>query len=233
MTTQRDDVVFRPPRWISVGLVALGLAVGCGVGFVLDPIGNWVLSTVGDAPGPVRLAMTLPLAWQVPVLTVLGGIVGLALAGQAEEDALTATVGADRVVFTQKKRTRTVPRALVAAVFRDGHDVVVRDPRGRQLARFDARDLDGDAVAAAFSAHGYPWHEADPDDAEFAPWTDGVGTSDGENQALRARRRAVEQKDLAAIEAADDRLGELGLTVRDRPEGQEFRRFDPQNRTNP
>ncbi|WP_068166424.1 YqeB family protein [Rhodococcus phenolicus] len=226
--TNATDIELRPRHWWTIGFVLIGLLLGCGVGFVLNPIGSWVLELLGGVPAPVRIAMTLPLVWQVPVLGVLGGLLGLFVAAEGEKAALKLTVSDDRLIFDQHGHTRVVPRGTISAIFADGKDLVVNGAADRQIVRYKATDISIDAVADALRTHRYPWTGAtDPHEHEYSPWVDGSGeTTEDEDHAFRARRRALEKKDRHDAESALDRLHSFGLVVRDRRGGQEFRRLD-------
>ena len=134
----------------------------------------------------------------------------------------------DRLILDQHGHTRVVPRGAISAIFADGKDFVVDGAEGRQIVRYKATDISIDAAADALRAHRYPWIGAtDPHAHKYSPWIDGNGDStDDEDHAFRARRRALEKKDRQEAEAALERLQSFGLVVRDRQGGQEFRRLD-------
>lgn len=158
--TNATDIELRPRHWWTIGFVLIGLLLGCGVGFVLNPIGSWVLELLGGVPAPVRIAMTLPLVWQVPVLGVLGGLLGglFVAAEGGEKAALKLTVSDDRLIFDQHGHTRVVPpRGTISAIFADGKDLVVNGAADRQIVRYKATDISIDAVADALRTHRYPW----------------------------------------------------------------------------
>ncbi|NMD94055.1 hypothetical protein HF877_01375 [Rhodococcus sp. BL-253-APC-6A1W] len=226
--TNTADIELRPRHGWTIGFVLIGLLLGCGVGFILNPVGSWVLELLGGVPAPVRIAMTLPLVWQVPVLGILGALLGLFIAAEGEKEALKLTVSDDRLILDQHGHTRVVPRGAISAIFADGKDFVVDGAEGRQIVRYKATDISIDAAADALRAHRYPWIGAtDPHAHKYSPWIDGNGDStDDEDHAFRARRRALEKKDRQEAEAALERLQSFGLVVRDRQGGQEFRRLD-------
>lgn len=118
-----------------------------------------------------------------------------------------------------------MPRAKVAAVFREDADLVLTDRNRLRLARFGATDLDRRDIETAFRRHGYPWlDQNDPFGAEFSRWINGQpDVGEDIDVLLRARRRAVADKKPLAIEELDEKLGAFGVDVRDRKGEQQIR----------
>ncbi|MBF6331658.1 hypothetical protein [Nocardia transvalensis] len=202
-----------------------GVAAGVGLGFALPAVGRWALGMLGELPAPVRIAMAVPPAWLVPIGAILGLLGGLWLVEQARTESLALTVADDHVELSQQGRDRFVTRDRVAAVYREDDDLVLTDPNGMRLARFDARDLSGRAVATAFRVHGYPWvEENDPHATEFIRWVDGLpGVDDKVHRLLRARRRALADDNRQEADALDEKLVDHDVDVRDRKGEQHIR----------
>ncbi|ASF06474.1 hypothetical protein NBRGN_063_00050 [Nocardia brasiliensis NBRC 14402] len=205
-----------------------GLLLGVGLGFVVRPFGHWVIDTFDATPGPLRIAMTVPPVWLIPVTSVVGVVAGIVLFEVARHEALTLTVTDDHVELSQNGRARHVPRKSVAAVFREGADLVLTDRSQRPLARFGAKDLSRNDIEQAFRDHGYPWlDQDDPFGADFLRWVDGRPESGPAVDAvLRARRRALADEKPLAVEELDEELLALGVDVRDRQGEQHIRFFD-------
>ncbi|CAM5722799.1 hypothetical protein SALBM311S_11663 [Streptomyces alboniger] len=62
----------------------------------------------------------------------------------------------DHVVLARKGREREFSRDAVAAVFRDGKQLVLLGHDGGELARQEC-DLSAGRVVDAFTRHGYAW----------------------------------------------------------------------------
>ncbi|WP_433192602.1 YqeB family protein [Nocardia sp. CA-107356] len=202
-----------------------GLALGCGIGFAVPFVGQWLVDTVHEIPGPLRIAMTVPRIWLVPITTVIGALAGLALFGTARNESLALTVAGDHVELAQNGREQYVSRAEIAAVFREHGDLVVTDRNRLRLARFRATDLRARAIEQAFRDHGYPWLEQnDPYGADFTRWVDGLPETGADIDTLmRSRRRAIADKKSLEVEDLDDKLLALGVDVRDRKGEQQIR----------
>ncbi|WP_067839155.1 YqeB family protein [Nocardia lijiangensis] len=195
-----------------------GLALGCGIGFAVPPVGGWAVDTLPSVPGPLELAMTISPVWLVPIAAVVGLLAGLTLFDAARKESLALIVADDHVELSKDRREKYVPRAQVDAVFREAGDLVLVDRNRLRLARFGASDLGRRKIAAAFRKHGYPWLDRDdPFGVEFARWLDGMpGVDEDVNVLLRARRRAIADKKPLIIEEVDEKLIALGVDVRER-----------------
>ena len=213
-----------PAGWLWIfGIV--GVAAGCGIGFAIGPVGRWAVDTLPSLPGPLEIAMTVPAVWLVPVASVLGFVGGLALFDIARKESLTLTVAADHVELSQDGREQYVPRTRIGAVFREDDDLVLTDRNRRPLARFGAGDLSGPRMETVFRERGYPWIERnDPLATEYTKWMDGApGLDEAVHTLLRARRRAFADKKARDVEEIDEKLAELGVSVRDRKDEQQVR----------
>ncbi|MGW1680380.1 CysS/YqeB C-terminal domain-containing protein [Saccharopolyspora sp. NPDC002376] len=88
-------------------------------------------------------------------------------------------------------------------------------------------DLPKDQVRAAFECFGYPWAgTTDPHENDFRKWRDGHPALDEEaNALLRARSRALTDKQHGAAADLTDQLQALGIVLRDREGTQQYRRI--------
>ncbi|WP_433684352.1 YqeB family protein [Nocardia sp. CA-119907] len=127
-----------------------GLALGCGIGFAIPSVGQWLVDTVHEIPGPLRIAMTVPRVWLVPATTVIGLIAKLALFDTARNECSALTVSDDHVELAQNGREQYAIRAGVAAVFREDAVLVLTDRNRLRLARFRAADLSARDIETAF-----------------------------------------------------------------------------------
>lgn len=212
-----SSITVGPSRAFHV-LVWFGLPVlGAGVGWLLAWGLDWVLG-LSWAPfqGPLRLLDDVTGSWTLPVLVGLGVVLGVVVALSAYDDVAYVTVGPDGVTVTQGDVAQEVPRALVAAVFPEGKQLVVQDRSGRRRARGPIGDVPVDRLRAAFVAHGYGWVEADPFEGSFSRWVeDAPGLPVGADAFLAARQRALEHGDAKDVESLRVELDRLGVVVRE------------------
>ncbi|WP_280262569.1 YqeB family protein [Nocardia wallacei] len=222
--TSPATVLKFPAFWLWVFTIG-GLALGCGVGFALPAVGQWLLDTVESAPGPVRVAMKLPPALLVPIAAILGIVGGAVLFEIARKECPTLTIADDHLELSRDGRARYIERGRVEAVFREGADLVLTDRRGLRLARCKASDLPAAALARAFRDHGYPWQDRDdPLASDYITWVDGRPETGATVDALlRNRRRALDDDKPGTVEEVEEQLTALGVDVRDRKGRQEIR----------
>ncbi|RDI44497.1 YqeB family protein [Nocardia mexicana] len=222
--TSPATVLKFPTFWLWVFTIG-GLALGCGVGFALPAVGQWLLDTVESAPGPVRVAMKLPPALLVPIAAVLGTVGGALLFEVARKESPTLSVADDHIELSRNDRARYIERGTIGAVFREGPDLVLTDHRDLRLARCKASDLRADEIARAFRERGYPWRDRDDPLAEhYVTWVDGRPETGAKVDALlRSRRRALDDDKPGTVEEVEEQLTALGVDVRDRKGRQEIR----------
>ncbi|MEV0699355.1 hypothetical protein AB0I53_15755 [Saccharopolyspora sp. NPDC050389] len=226
MTTTETSVTLRMSNAV-LWLLGIGCgAAGFGLGFLVKPVVEWIVDAVGDAPGPLRLAAALPTVWAVPVLTLVGLLIGAWLASMAQKESLVLTVNAACVGLRQDGADRHIPRDAIASVFLDGKELVLLDARTKQIARHKASDLSKTNVRATLERFGYPWAGmSDPHEQEFQRWTDGHPDLDEHaNGLLRARARALTDKQAGAAADLADQLQAVGVVLRDRDGAQQYRR---------
>lgn len=224
-----ESVTVQIPRAWRWALVLIGVALGVGAAFAVRPVVAGLVGLVGGAPGPLRLVAAMPLAWGVPVLAVVGAIVG-AWAGHAwQKETVVVTVEADAVVVAHAGERVHSRRNQIAAVFTDGHDLVLLDAAGRPLVRAKADDMLTGRLRAAFERYGYPWRgTSDPYESDYTVWVDRSPDLDEPIHALlRTRHRALADKRPGEAAQALDALQAQGLVVRDRGGTQQYRRARP------
>ena len=222
--TEAETTVTIPSEWI-VGLCAAGAAVGFGAAFVVGPTVEWLLSLVGDAPGPLRIAARLPLAWAIPVLTLAGAGVGFWITREWRKETSAVTVSARGVTIESAGARQHIDRDRIGGVFTDGKDLVVTDPQTNELSRSGTDAVLARRLRRAFERFGYPWQgNSDPYESGYVTWADGSGGVAGRvDDLLRARHRALADKRAGAAADARDELRALGIAVRDRDHTQQYR----------
>ncbi|KIH99732.1 hypothetical protein LP52_05785 [Streptomonospora alba] len=202
--------------------------LGAGLGALVRSLVGW-LATWPWVPleGPVQLIAALP---DLP--TRIGGaavglVAGLVLAFIGEGESGTVTVGDDAATVERGDRRITFARSRTRAVFKDGKRLVALGPDTEELAG-QSTDLSERRLAAAFRAHGYPWHEGgDPHAAEYRRWVEGIpDLSAGAHALFAARERALRKDGSEAAADAEElrsELAKLGLVVRDEHKKQYWR----------
>jgi hypothetical protein len=221
-----EATVVREPAWVRYGLWIVFPLIGGVVGWFLPGVAQWVVD-LPDLPGkgPFRLLASFPRGPATLVAAGVGVVAGLLLALIAAYERVTVTVARDRVTLTRGETSTVVLRELVWGAFADGKQLVIVDRNGSEPVR-QKHDLSGDALEAAFRAHGYPWLAEDP--FEYRLWVVGVpGLPPGGEALLVARGTALEKsktEDAARLRAE---LARLGVVVRDEKKAQYFRLAEP------
>jgi hypothetical protein len=224
-TADSEAVTVRlPETWLWLVRIS-GAALGFGAGFGVAPLVSWLLDLVGGAPGPLRLAAMIPTVWAVPLLTLVGAAAGIWVAAAWRKESPVVTVARDHITVHERGSGLHLSRDRVGAAFTDGRDLVVLDNDGGELTRMKAEELLTGRLRAAFERFDHPWRAtADPREADFVRWVDRSPDLDEPVHALlRARRRAMADKRSGAAEEALDALRVMGVAVRDREGGQEYR----------
>lgn len=136
------------------------------------------------------------------------------------------TVSADEVVIRGSKAAATYSRDEIAEVFLDKDELVLLDPRSRELSRTTSDSAVPGLLRAAFERFGYAWAgTTDPRDTQFAEWVDRSPDLDARaHELLRRRRRALADGRSGTAEEAREGLLDLGIIVRDRGDRQQYRR---------
>ncbi|GAC50462.1 YqeB family protein [Gordonia aichiensis] len=211
-------------RWV-IGMSLAGAVLGCGAAFLVGPLVNWLLGLAGDAPGPLRLAAGLPLIWAIPILTLAGCFTGLWFGREWQKENGTITITVEGMTVHRAGSIRHVARERIGGAFTDGHDLVVTDTATNELLRVTTDRVLVDRLRGAFERLDYPWHGTrDPYDDAFAAWVDGSGLLDAHTHDLfRARERALADDLPGTAENARDELRDLGIAVRARGGGQQYR----------
>ncbi|MFD3822095.1 hypothetical protein [Streptomyces sp. NPDC058625] len=210
--------------WSTVCVYFVFTLAGAGAGWLAGLLADWLV-TLPWAPlqGPAELVVSIPAPW----LPAAGSVAGLALGLVAQHEQLVIRLSDDRVVLTRKGRAQEFSRDAIAAVFRDGKQLVLLGHDGGELTRQEC-DLDVGRVADAFTEHGYVWADADPHKDEFRRWVPGTpGLPEGANAILEARQESLEKKSSSddGVQELREELARLGVVVRDEKRRQYWRTF--------
>ncbi|MEU6847176.1 hypothetical protein ABZ930_35435 [Streptomyces sp. NPDC046716] len=220
--TATGTTALAEPAWLTVLVCVAGGAVLGGAARLLAA---WLV-TLPWAPlqGPAELLTSVDEPWRSVGAVGVGALAGLLVGFLAVDESLSVTVGDEHVALTLKGDTQEFPRAEVAVAFRDGKHLVLLGPDGAEIAREES-GLPWPRLAAALTAHGYRWADADPHGDAFARWVPGAaGLPVGADALLRARATA-RGGDGNAEEARELRaeLWRLGVVVRDDKQRQYWR----------
>lgn len=218
-------------RWTVIFPLA-GALIGLATAFIVGPVVAWLLNQIGDAPGPLRLAALLPLAWAIPVLMIIGAVVGVVLLAQWHEEAGTVRVDARGITVEHKTGRQRVARERVGEVFTDGVDLVIVDEVGRELLRNRTDDELAAQLGRVLERYSYPYvGTRDPREEHFVAWADGEDALDAESEGLlRDRHRAQLDNQTGRMQQLADQLSERDIVVRDRKDGQQYRVTGPPER---
>lgn len=218
-------------RW-TVIFPLTGALIGLVAAFIIGPLVALLLNLIGDAPGPLRLAALLPLAWAIPVLMIVGVVAGFVFLGQWHEEAGKVYVDARGVTVEHRGGKQRVARERIGEVFTDGTDLVIVDPASRELLRSKTDDELAAQLGEILERYSYPYvGNRDPREEHFVAWVDGEDVLDVDSEALlRDRHRAQLDEQAGRMQQLAEDLAERGITVRDRKDGQQYRVAEPPER---
>lgn len=232
MTSTTAARVSIPSGWLWLFRLG-GAALGFGLAFAVRPVTDWLTDTLSIAPGPLRLAVQIPIPWLVAVLSVVGLGVGIWVAAEAQRDSLTLTVEGEGITVEHRDIERYLQRSRIGSMFTDPKELVVLDTDGLEIFRGPASDLPTSRLVATLRRYDYPWvGTTDPHEADYRRWVDGHPDLDETTNALlRARHQAVRSDDRTEAERLHDRIQANGIAVRDRDKKQEYRRLPRETTT--
>jgi hypothetical protein len=211
------------PVVLGLGVLALGLVLGWFAAPLAGGLAGLIDATPLPVPRLVTLIESLSLPWTLGILGGIGLLGGGFIAFMTVGEAPALTVAGGHLEHEQEEREVWIERSDVGAAFLDKTDLVLLRPDGGLRARLDTDTLSAEKVRQALTGHGWPWHDADPNEQRFERWVDGrPGFTAAEHEALR--RRLEERKDAAARRQADEDLAALGLVARVRDDRIQVRR---------
>lgn len=211
-------------RWTAI-FPLVGAIIGLIAAFIIGPVVAWLLNLIGDAPGPMRLAALLPLAWAIPVLMVIGAVVGFIFLAQWHEEAGRVLIDARGITVDRKHGRQLVTRDNIREVFTDGHDLVILGVAGRELLRTAIDDELATQLAAPLGQYSYPYLGVrDPREDDFVVWVDGEEALEAESETLlRDRHRAKLDEKPGRMQELTELLAQRDIAVRDRNDEQQYR----------
>jgi hypothetical protein len=189
---------------------------GAVLGFVLAHVPGWI-ATLPWFPNQEKIAelATVIGPKATAALVVAGALVGGFVALMAYDDIVSVTIDGASVTVKRSGTEAMFPRSTVAGAFVEAKHLVLRGPRGEELAR-EKTDLAPKKLRAGFAAHDYEWHERDPYGEAFTRWFDGAtGLSRDAHAILRARQTALENGDEGELRDLRRELSHHGVVVRE------------------
>lgn len=210
---------------LSPVFAIVGAVIGFLASLVVGPVVSWLLERIDTAPAPLRLIDQLPLAWSVPLLTLLGALGGWIVFSLWNDEVGRVVVDQESVRLESKKSSTVFSHEEITEIFLDKDELVMVDARARELSRTASDSGLAKDLARAFNAFGYYWAGTkDPRDDVFTDWVDrNPGLDGAAHSLLRARRRALTNGKTGEAESLRDELSERGVVVRDRGEKQQYR----------
>jgi hypothetical protein len=159
VNTERATVVAEP-AWVPPALLVAFPLGGAGAAWGVQAAASWIASL----PWFPRQRLFELLAEQPELRRALiaagvGLVLGLVIGLKAVDELVVITIGSEEATLVEGRKRLHVPRGVVAAVFRDGKYLVVRDQAGEERWRAKVT-LDAAAVREAFVQHGYPWRDS-------------------------------------------------------------------------
>ncbi|TDP94282.1 hypothetical protein EDF62_0696 [Leucobacter luti] len=155
-TGAEAESVLRMQLGTRVGVWLVCSGAGVALGYVLP----WVLQHLSTWPIPYLDVLTFLGSFEHPVMVIgrpaVLGLVGLICAFVITSQSAELTLSAERIQIREGDDAREIARENVGGVYRHGSKVRIESVAGRVL--FDD-DVEGgrEAIAAAFTRHGYPW----------------------------------------------------------------------------
>ncbi len=214
-TTPSNLTIVKHSPWYHVFLWVAFPLVGAAAGWLLAQLPGWaegkslpfsrLLEAIYEHSGTV---MTL-------IVVAIGAVVGVLVTLTAYDEVVSIEISDTGVEVKTADQARSYRRDQIDSVFADGKTLVLQARDTSELVR-QKTDHKPARLQAAFQAHGYPWHENDPHEAEFSRWVDGVpGLGDHGNAILRARQIAIDADKSSDIVELHAEAAKVGVVVRD------------------
>ncbi|MFG3252699.1 hypothetical protein [Streptomyces sp. NPDC048172] len=175
----------------------------------------------------IEFVATLDETWHFLVLAGAGAALGVVGGLLALTESMEITLTDSRIEVEGDGTDESFARDDVSAVFVDGKELVVLGRDSGHLLRGEPAAAAAE-LAAAFRAHGYPWHDADPYAALYQRWIPHSPETGPElNALLTARKDARKRKDADDVRDLTSAAERLGYTLRDKNTDQFWRPLVP------
>jgi len=198
---------------------------GLVLGYFLPKIAAFVIQLPWvPFEGPLKLINSINGGWLNIALAILGLIAGLVLAWIAIHEMLIATITDKEVKLEKEGHQKTIAIRDIDTIFLDGKQLVILDKSGAELAR-EKIDESLKDIRAGFEKHNYPWSsEGDPFKDAYRRWVpDTPDISPSANALMKAREKALQDKNTADIKDLRNELAKLEIVVRDEETRQYWR----------
>jgi len=194
---------------VALIFTGLGAALGLVVSLLVGPVVSWLLDRIDSAPAVLRLIDLLP--WSIPLLTVLGAVVGWLIFTHWNNDVGRVVVEPQQVRLDAKNFSAVYSRDEISEIFLDKDELVLLDDHAWELSRTTSEAGLAPKMAHAFTTLEYPWAGTkDPRDDAFTDWVDrSAELSEPIHALFRKRRRAIEDKRLGEAEELREEFTEL------------------------
>ncbi|MBA0050225.1 hypothetical protein E0L36_04720 [Streptomyces sp. AJS327] len=191
--------------------------LGAVLGLVLPWVADWVAG-LRWAPmqGPFELVASFGDGFGTRLACVGGGgVLGIGVGCVLLLMCMRLTVDGTTIQVEADGDTQRVDGTEVHVVFVDGGQLVLLDAESRQLLR-EKCEPPVEAVAVAFTEHGYAWREGDPYAGLYRRWVpDLPDLPYAVHVLLKARETALRKKSRTDIRELRHEVQKLGYVVRD------------------
>ena len=201
--------------WYHLFLWTAFPLAGAALGWLLAHLPGWIEGKPLPFSGLIEILDDHSGTVMTIALVVVGIVAGALVTLSAYDEVVTVKVSDADVEVSVVDKARSYKRDHVGDVFTDGKALVLLGRDTSELVR-QKTDHKSARLQAAFEAHGYPWRDGDPYEAEFARWVDGVpGLTEHGNAVLRARQVALDDEKKEDVAELRDEAAKLGVVVRD------------------
>ncbi|MFB6367624.1 DUF308 domain-containing protein [Paenibacillus elgii] len=207
---------------IFVGCTILGIALG----YFIPMIAQWA-STLPWIPfqGPLKLISSFSGAWVTTVVTsLLGLLAGLWFAEEVIKDTLSVVVSGETIRLEKDGAGQELSFENISMVFLDGKQLVFLGHAGQELAR-EKYEWASERIVSALMAHGYAWSpDGDPYKGQYHRWVqDTPDLPPAVNALLKAREKALKNKEGREAKELRSEVAKRGVVVRDEEARQYWR----------
>ena len=223
MDSTRISVSTRQRLCLTVGLMAVGTAVGALVGLLTE----FILSLTHFS-GFFGIAAHTGEPIGIVIVAFIGMVLGIVGAATIIAESLHVDIADDEMTMSWKGATVRVRKDLVSAIHL-GEDLVLYCRNGIELAR--ARAVDPQRLRCSLIHHGFPTPSVDQQgEDEFT--CDYSILDENEQRIVAARQNALRAGNCDIAEIFRRQLAGMGIMTRDVRTGRmsvrmEVRRLDP------
>ncbi len=213
-TTPSTTVVKHSPGYHAFLWIVFPLA-GAAAGWLIAKLPGWAEGKPLPFSGVLEVIYEHSGTWLTVSMIVLGIVGGVFVTLSAYDEVVRVTISDADVEVAVSDNTKSFRRDQVDAVFIEDKSLILLARDTSELVH-QKTDHKSATLKTAFEAHGYPWHDSDPHERDFARWVDGVpGLSEHANAILRARQVALDDGKASDIVELHGEATKLGVVIRD------------------